>query len=137
MGGAHEEIRALGGDIVAVFQYRAEPTFHFCRKRDVPFDCLGDPEREAYHAVGLEDGGLLEYMGPRAAVGWLKAASHGSFGGKPEGDVAQRPGTFVVAPDGSVAFAHYNRNSADNPSNEQVIEAVRAAAALEEATPPS
>ena len=112
---------------MAVFQYRAEPTFHFCRKRDVPFECLGDPDRDAYHAVGLEDGGPLEYMGPRAALGWVKAASHGTFGGRPSGDVAQRPGTFVVDSQGKVAFAHYNRNSADNPSNDEVIEAVREA----------
>jgi peroxiredoxin len=134
LGEAHEEIRALGGDVVAVFQYRAEPTFHFCRKRDVPFDCLGDPDREAYHAVGLERGGPLEFIGPSAAVGWLKAASHGNFAGAPQGDVAQRPGTFVVAPDGRVAFAHFNRNAADNPSNDEVLAAVRAAAAVE-ATP--
>lgn len=114
---------------MAVFQYRAEPTFHFCRQRKVPFDCLGDPEREAYHAVGLESGGVLEYMGPRAALGWVRAAAHGKFGGIPKGDVSQRPGTFVIAPDGTVAFAHYNRNSADNPSNDEVIAAVRAAAA--------
>jgi peroxiredoxin len=134
LGGAHEEITALGGDAVAVFQYRAEPTFHFCRKRGVPFDCLGDPEREAYHAVGLERSGPLEYLGPRAALGWLKAASHGNFGGLPQGDVAQRPGTFVVAQDGRVVLAHYNRNSADNPSNDELLAAVRRAAALE-ATP--
>jgi peroxiredoxin len=132
LGEAHGEIRALGGDVVAVFQYRAEPTFHFCRKRDVPFDCLGDPDRDGYHAVGLEDGGLLEYMGPRAALGWVKAASHGRFGGVPSGDVAQRPGTFVVDARGKVALAHYNRNSADNPSNDEVIDAVREVAA----TPP-
>jgi peroxiredoxin len=130
LGEAHEEVRALGGDIVAVFQYRAEPTFHVCRRRDVPFDCLGDPEREAYRAVGLERGGPLEYLGPRAALGWLRAAAHGQFGGLPHGDTAQRPGTFVIAPDGTVAFAHYNRNSADNPRNEDVLEAVRAAAAV-------
>jgi len=129
LAGAHEEIRALGGDIVAVFQYRAEPTSHFCRQRGVPFDCLGDPDREAYHAVGLESGGPLEYMGPRAMLGWVRAAAHGKFGGVPKGDVSQRPGTFVIARDGTVAFAHYNRNSADNPSNEEVIAAVRAAAA--------
>jgi peroxiredoxin len=129
LGEAHEEIRALGGDIVAVFQYRAEPTFHFCRRRDVPFDCLGDPDREAYRAVGLERGGPLEYLGPRAALGWLRAAAHGQFGGLPHGDTAQRPGTFVIAPDGTVAFAHYNRNSADNPPMADVLAAVREAAA--------
>jgi peroxiredoxin len=129
LGEAHEEVRTLGGDIVAVFQYRPEPTFHFCRRRGVPFDCLGDPDREAYHAVGLESGGVLEYMGPRAAVGWVRAAAHGKFGGMPKGDVSQRPGTFVIAPDGTVAFAHYNRNSADNPPMKDVLAAVKAAAA--------
>lgn len=129
MAGAYEEVRALGGDIVAVFQYRADPTFHFCRQRGVPFDCLGDPDREAYHAVGLESGGALEYMGPRAMLGWARAAAHGKFGGIPKGDVSQRPGTFVIAPDGTVAFAHYNRNSADNPPMDEVLTAVRAAAA--------
>jgi peroxiredoxin len=49
--------------------------------------------------------------------------------GVPKGDVAQRPGTFVVAPDGTVAFAHYNRNSADNPRTEELLEAVSAYAA--------
>jgi peroxiredoxin len=135
LSGAHDEIRSLGGDVVAVFQYRAEPTAHFCRRRGAPFDCLGDPEREAYHAVGLERGGPLEFLGPHAAIGWLKAASHGNFGGRPSGDVAQRPGTFVVAPDGTIALAHYNRNSADNPGMGEVLDAVRDAASLE-ATPP-
>jgi hypothetical protein len=102
----------------------------------VPFDCLGDPSRAAYRAVGLERGGPLEYMGPRAAMGWLRAATHGRLAGLPKGDVAQRPGTFVVAPDGTLTLAHYNRNSADNPSNEHVIEAVREAALLTTPTTP-
>jgi hypothetical protein len=65
--------------------------------------------------------------------GWLRAAAHGQLGGMPQGDTAQRPGTFVVAPDGTLTLAHYNRNSADNPSNAQVLEAVREAARM--ATP--
>jgi len=36
---------------------------------------------EAYHAVGLESGGPLEYLGPRAMMGWVRAAAHGKFGG--------------------------------------------------------
>jgi peroxiredoxin len=131
LGEAHEEIRSLGGDVVAVFQYRGEPTFHFCRRRGTPFDCLGDPDREGYHAVGLERGGALEHLGPKAMFGYLKAASHGNFAGVPQGDTSQRPGTFVVAADGRVTFAHYNHNAADNPSNDEVLEAVRAAAAVD------
>jgi peroxiredoxin len=127
LGEAHEEIRAAGGDVVAVFQYRAEPTFHFCRKRDVPFDCLGDPQREGYHAVGLERGPAKEYIGPQLAKGFLRAARHGALPGRPVGDVAQRPGTFVVSPEGRVVYAHYHKDSADNPPIGELLEAVRAA----------
>jgi peroxiredoxin len=129
LGEAHEDIRAAGGDVVAVFQYRAEPTFHFCRKRDVPFDCLGDPQREGYHAVGLERGAAKEYIGPQLAKGFLRAARHGALPGRPVGDVAQRPGTFVVSPQGRVVYAHYHKDSSDNPPISELLEAVRGAAA--------
>lgn len=128
MGEAYEEFRAAGADVVAIFQYRAEPTYHFARKRDVPFDCLGDPEREAYHAVGLERGSAREYVGPQLVKGFVRAARHGQFGGIPKGDVAQRPGTFVVSPEGRVVYAHYHMDSADNPSISELLVAVREAA---------
>jgi peroxiredoxin len=128
LGEAYEEFRAAGADIVAIFQYRADPTYHFCRKRGVPFDCLGDPEREGYHAVGLERGSAKEYIGPQLVKGFVRAARHGALPGKPEGDVAQRPGTFVVAPDGTVAFAHYNKDSADNPDTAELMRVVQALA---------
>ena len=116
----------MGGDVVAVFQYRADPTFHFCRKRDVPFDCLGDPERTGYQAVGLERGSAKEYVGPQLAKGFLRAARHGHIVGNPQGgDVAQRPGTFVVDSEGKVAFAHYSRDSASLPDTDEIVQLVQ------------
>jgi peroxiredoxin len=129
LGEHYDEIRDAGGDVLAIFQYRAEPTFHFCRKRDVPFDCLGDPERQGYHAVGLERGSPREYAGPQLAKGFLRAARKGAFAGNPQGgDVAQRPGTFVVSPEGTVLYAHYNKDSGAHPRIEDVLESVRSAA---------
>jgi peroxiredoxin len=125
LGEAHDELRAAGADVVAVFQYRAEPTHNFCRKRDVPFDCLGDPRREAYHAVGLERGPPREYVGPHLAKGFLRAARHGALPGRPIGDVAQRPGTFVVSPEGRVVYAHYHRDSSDNPDVGEIVRVVK------------
>jgi len=123
---AREEIQAAGGSVVAVFQYRAQPTRNFCRQREVDVECLGDPDRAGYHAVGLERGSLKEYAGPQLAKGFLRAALKGAAVGDPEGgDVAQRPGTFVVGSDGRVLLAHYNRDSADNPPMDVVLEAVR------------
>ena len=125
MGRHYEQFREAGADVVAVFQYRAEPTRNFCRRRDVPFDCLGDPQREAYHAVGLERGSMGEYLGPHVAKNFLRAVRHGGTPGIPKGDVSQRPGTFVVARDGTVAFAHYNKNSSDNPTTEELLRVVQ------------
>jgi peroxiredoxin len=125
LGEAHEDFRKAGADVVAIFQYRAEPTFHFCRKRGVPFECLGDPEREGYHAVGLERGGAMEVIGPQLVKGWLRAARHGALPGIPKGDTAQRPGTFVIATDGTVAYAHYNKDSSDNPDTAEILAVVR------------
>jgi peroxiredoxin len=130
LGRDHDEIRAAGGDVVAIFQYRAAPTRNFCRKREVPFDCLGDPRREAYAEVGLERGSLKEYAGPQLAIRYIRAVKSGARPGDPEGgDVAQRPGTFVVDSGGRVVLAHYNRDAGDNPQPEAVLEAVRAASA--------
>ena len=48
MGRAHADFAAAGAEVVAIFQYSAEATRDFCASRKVPFDCLGDPLREAY-----------------------------------------------------------------------------------------
>jgi peroxiredoxin len=126
---ASDEIRAAGGDVVCVFQYRAQPTRNFCRQRGVELECLGDPERASYQAVGLEEASLKEILGPQLAKGFLRAGRKGSLPGIPVGDTKQRPGTFVVAPDGTVAFAHYNADSGDHPSLDAMLDAIRGAAA--------
>ena len=130
MGEAHEQIRSLGGDVVAVLQYAADEVADFCRERDVPFRCLGDPDREAYAAVGLKRGSLREWMGPQMLPAFLRAASRKALVGDPKGgDVALRPGTFVVGRDGRVAYAHYNEDSADNARGADVLAALERAAA--------
>ncbi len=129
MGEAHEEIRAAGADVVAVFQYHGTDTRDFCREQDVPFDCLGDPEIEGYRAVGLGEGGVKEYLGLRTVGPTIKAAMEGHFVGSPQGgDVSIQPATFVVGSDGRVAYAHYNEDAPDNAPNAEVLEAVRGAA---------
>jgi peroxiredoxin len=124
LGQRHDDIRAAGGEVVAIFQYSAESTQSFCDSRGVPFDCLGDPARVGYRAVGLGRGPRSEYLGWNVSRKWRRANKVGARVGIPRGDVAQRPGTFVVDTDGRTAFAHYNRDSTDNPSVDAVLDAV-------------
>jgi peroxiredoxin len=126
LGEAHNDIRAAGGDVVAVFQYPGNETRDFCRGRRVPFDCLGDPQVDGYAAVGLGRGRVREYLGPQLIVSTLKAAAKGHLVGNPKGgDISIRPATFVVDREGRVAYAHYNEDAADNAPEEEVTEAVR------------
>jgi peroxiredoxin len=127
---ARDEIREAGGDVVAIFHYRAEPTRNFCRKRKVSFDCLGDPDMKGYVAVGLDEFSRREQMSPKLAIGAIRAATKGAVTGAPPYEhVNQRPGTFVVGSDGTIVFAHYNREQSDHPSLERMLEAVKRAAA--------
>jgi peroxiredoxin len=121
---SYDELRSAGGDVVAIFQYRAEPTLSFCRSRGVPFDCYGDPTKAGYNAVGLGRGVRREYIGLKVYRSWFRAAKVGAFVGRPQGDIAQRPGTFVVDRTGTVALAHYNVSSPDNPPMSAVIAAL-------------
>jgi peroxiredoxin len=125
---AHDEIGATGAEVVAIFQYRIEPTKRFCESRGVPFDCLGDPSRESYEAVGLGRGERKEYIGLNVMKNWLKVARVGAVAGMPRGgDIALRSGTFVVDRTGTVRFAHYNVSSPDNPAVETILGVLAAA----------
>lgn len=128
MDGARDLIREAGGDVVAVFQYRAQPTRNFCRRRGVALDCFGDPERRAYRAAGVERGGVARYIGPRTISHYARAIRKGHLPGVPKGDTAQLGATFVVGPDGRVLLAHYDEHAGDHPSLDAILEAVRAGA---------
>jgi hypothetical protein len=87
--------------------------------------CLGDPTRAGSKAVGLDRGELKEYMGLRVYRHWIRAAKVGAYVGRPQGDIAQRPGTFVIDSEGQVLLAHYNRSSPDNPAIADLVEALK------------
>ena len=56
----------------------------------------------------------------------MRAARQGAFAGVPRGDVAQRPGTFVHrARRHASLFAHYNKDSSDNPDTAELLRVVR------------
>jgi peroxiredoxin len=125
---ARDEIRAAGGDVVVVYQYRAQPARNFCRQRGVELERFADPARKAYAEVGLERGSALDFATRKVAIRFVRAVREGGAPGKPE-PTAHKPGTFVVGPDGRVALAHYNPDPSDNPEIEDVLAAVRASAA--------
>jgi peroxiredoxin len=103
----------------------------FCDDKHVPFECLSDPTQEAYRAYGLERGRTSQIFSPRIYLRYARALLTSDVDvAKASGDDwRQMPGTFVIDRGGVVRFAHRNRDVADNPSNDAVLEALASLAA--------
>ncbi|MGH2915320.1 MAG: SelL-related redox protein [Solirubrobacteraceae bacterium] len=124
----YAEITDAGADVVAVFHYGAQAARDFCDARELPFGCVGDPLRAAYADLDIGRGRGRELYGwgvVRRALPAYRTA--GGTRGPQGGDIAQLPGTFVVASSGRVTLAHYARNAADNPSMATILKAIAAA----------
>jgi peroxiredoxin len=106
----------------------------FIELQNVDLRVLVDPDREVYKLAGAKVGTLGEVIGPKqiwrgfkATVGSrLKQGSIAVHQGKIIGHAAQLGGVLVIAPDGSVRYAHLSEESGDNPPVREVLAAARA-----------
>ena len=122
----YPELQSLGVEIATVTMGRPDMTAEFCRQQGVPFACLADPERQVYQAYGLID----SFVGATHPTTWLSYARSVLKGHLPRpmpmGTAhGQLSGTFLVDQQGVVRFAHRNQTAADNPTNAQLVAAVR------------
>ena len=106
----------------------------FRKLQNVDLRLLVDPDRKVYDLAGAKVATLNELIGPRQILRGLKATvmsrlKQGSIAvhqGKIIGHAAQLGGVLVIAPDGSVRYAHLSEESGDNPPAREVLAAARA-----------
>jgi peroxiredoxin len=113
----------LGLRVVPIGQGTPEELQKFINGRNLPFQLLTDPDREAYRAYGLERGSAGQIFSREVVVEGLKAASEGHVMSKVVGDVMQLPGSFVIE-DGTIVFAHRGRLSSDVGDPDDLVAAV-------------
>ena len=90
---------------------------------------LVDPARESYEAAGAKIATMGELVGPRVMLkGTATALRTGLLQTSTKGHAAQLGGVLIVAPDGSVPYAHLADDAGDNPPNDEVLTAARRAA---------
>lgn len=112
-----------GGDVAVVTMGSPEQTAAFRERNQLPFVCLADPDRKAYTAFHVPRGTTAQVLGPGVWGGGLKAVLRAGVG-KPIGDVMQLHASFVVDTEGIVRYAHLPKNSADRPTNDELITAL-------------
>jgi len=87
-----------------------------------PFLC--DPERQIYHAFGLQRGTLRQHFAPHVVGRGLAAMRAGYRSGRPTEDMWQLGGTFVMDAEGCVTAAFPAVDAGDHPSPEALRRAL-------------
>lgn len=124
LSAADDRVRATGGRTIAIFQYEADATRDYCHGRGIEFECLGDPNLEAYAKLDLGTGSFRQLFGWKVIMRARSAYKVGGLGGTEGGDARLMPGTFVIDSDGGTAYAHYSANAADNPPVDDLVGAL-------------
>jgi peroxiredoxin len=119
-----EEFQRAGANVVLIGQGSAQEAGAFHDRRNLPFPCLVDASRIAYHRYGLIHGKLSQVFGPKVVGPLISAALQPERRqrGLSGGHFLQMPGTFVVDVQGTVRYVHRNITIADNPPNDLLLE---------------
>ncbi len=121
-------LRAAGVVVLVVSQAKPPVLAMFLRRHPQPVPVVGDPDRAAYRAFGLERTGLSSFFRPRVVWGYLRLILRGGRLRKPYPgeDVLQLGGDFLLNRTGRVVFAYPSRTATDRPTVEALLAALPA-----------
>lgn len=129
----HDRILRAGATVGLIGHGEPEAAIAFASSKELPFPLLLDRDRGTYRAYGLVQGKAMQVLSPRVALPWIKAelSAETRQRGLAGGSFLQMPGTFVIdtsgvvqARTGKIRMAHRNRDFADAPPIERLIEAL-------------
>ena len=130
MDRAREKFEAAGSHLTLIGQLTPRHAAHFRRREKIELPVLADEERASYKAAGAKIGGAAELIGPSVlAKGALTSLRTGKLQTRTIGHPAQLGGAMVIRPDGTIAWSHMAKDASDNPSPEEILQAVERAAA--------
>jgi prostamide/prostaglandin F2alpha synthase len=119
-----------GGRLVLIGQATPRQAAHFRRRQGIQLPVLADHDRVSYEAAGAKVGGTFDLWHPKVmAKGALTGVREKTVQGRTIGDANQLGGVLVIAPGGEVTWSHMSTDAGDNASPEEILAAVRAAAA--------
>ena len=124
----YPQFQAAGGEVLVVTMGNVSQAAAFRRRLDLPFRCLADPAKTAHEAYQVGRGTLNQIAGPAIWTAGAQALfKHGV--GIPQQDTRQLQGAFIIDRAGVIRYLHDPANSADNPTNEDLLRVLREIAA--------
>jgi peroxiredoxin len=130
--GVYDEIRQLGGEVLAVSFTPPERVAAFVQRHPLPFPAVADPERRAYRAFGLERTSWRRLLSPLSLAGYLWLTLRGWLPWKAQqgADVLQLGGDFVLDGRRRLVYAYRSVRPTDRPAARELLAAIREAVAL-------
>ena len=122
-----ERIEQAGLNIAVITQGTPTATAEFAQKHAPGLFCLADPERKAYHAYGLERGGLFQtFLNPQvwSAVSRSRKKGYAIEPPPPGQDAMQMSGTFIISTAGRIELPYYYDHIADHPPLDLLLKGV-------------
>lgn len=125
-----EKFEQAGVNLAVIGQGNTDYAQDFIKANKIDgLQVLVDASRESYKAAGAKIATFSELLGPRmVAKGTSSAIRTGLPQTRTKGHPAQLGGVLIVAPDGSVPYAHLADDASDNAPNAEVLAAARTAA---------
>ena len=125
MRDAYEEIRELGGQVVAIGTGDADQARDFVERERIPYPVLVDDDARAATAASIERVGMFRLFAPASFPGGLRAWRAGHRIGSPGKRVDQLGATFVVEPGPRLRYSHRDAHTADHAPLSDVLAALR------------
>ncbi|HKN93635.1 MAG TPA: AhpC/TSA family protein [Thermoleophilaceae bacterium] len=119
---------AAGVRLAVIGQGTPAHAQHFRETQEVDLPMYVDEARDSYKAAGTKIATGAELIGPRmVAKGASVGRRDGVHQGRIIGHAAQLGGVMVVRPGNEIVYVHLADDAGDNPPNEEVLEAAKAA----------
>jgi AhpC/TSA antioxidant enzyme len=123
-----EKFGEAGARLAVIGQGTPAMARDFERSQKVDLPMYVDATRAAYKAAGTKMATFNELLGPRVLARGLRSSiASGRTQGRTQGHPAQLGGVLVVEQDGTIPYAHLSEDASDNPPNDEVLAAARAA----------
>jgi peroxiredoxin len=127
---ARQDFKAAGVKLVLIGQGTPRQAAEFRRRQGIQLPVIADHDRVSYKVAGTKVGGVTDLFSPKTVAKGLLATAHtGRTQTRTVGHPAQLGGALLIEPDGRVAWSHMAEDASDNASPEEILAAIREAAA--------
>jgi len=119
------EFQNKGAGVVAIGMGWPKMAAGFKQEFKIPFALLVDQTKDSYIALSIRRGSLMNVLGPKVWVPWMKSMVRGTGQALSKVDQLQLGGSLVVAPGGTVLFQHSARTAADTARIDDLLAALQ------------